>query len=70
MYVSDTEAADLAAAATFRSERTTIQLAQAERLAAALPLPQILLPFVFTSEIGPPQIETLADALTEGIEAL
>ena len=70
VYVSDTEAADLAAAATFRSERTTIQLAQAERLAAALPLPQILLPFVFTSEIGPPQIETLADALTEGIEAL
>ncbi len=70
VYVSDTEAADLAAAAEFRSERTAIQLAQAERLADALPLPQIRLPFVFTSEIGPPQIETLADAFTEGVEAL
>ncbi len=70
VYVSDTEAADLAAAANFRAERTGIQLAQAERLAQALPLPQIRLPFVFTSEIGPAEIETLADAFTEGVEAL
>jgi anion-transporting ArsA/GET3 family ATPase len=70
VFVSDHEAADLAAAATFRGERTTIQLAQAERLAQALPLPQILLPFVFSSEIGLAQIETLADAFTEGVGAL
>ena len=70
VFVSDHEAADLAAAAAFRSERTTIQLAQAERLAEALPLPQIRLPFVFTSEIGLAEIETLADAFTEGVGAL
>ena len=67
VFVSDHEAADLAAAARFRAERTTIQLAQAERLAQALPLPQIRLPFVFSSEIGLAQIEALADAFTESL---
>jgi anion-transporting ArsA/GET3 family ATPase len=70
VFVSDHEAADLAAAAAFRAERTTIQLAQAERLAHALPLPQIRLPFVFSSEITLAEIETLADAFTEGVTAL
>lgn len=70
VFVSDQEAADLAAAAEFRSERTEIQLAQADRLAAALPLPQIRLPFVFTSEIGPAEIEQLADAFVDGLAAL
>ena len=70
VFVSDHEAADLAAAAAFRTERTAIQLAQADRLAAALPLPQIRLPFVFTSEIGPHEIEQLADAFTEGLADL
>ena len=70
VFVSDQEAADLAAAAAFRAERTEIQTAQAERLAAALPLPQIRLPFVFTSEIGPAEIEQLADAFVDGLVAL
>lgn len=70
VFVSDHEAADLAAAAAFRAERTAIQLAQADRLAAALPLPQIRLPFVFTSEIGLAQVESLADSFTEGLERL
>ena len=70
VFVSDQEAADLAAAAAFRAERTEIQTAQAERLAAALPLPQIRLPFVFTSEIGPAEIEQLADAFVDGLAAL
>ena len=70
VYVSDQEASDLAAAADFRAERTEIQLAQADRLAAALPLPQIRLPFVFTSEIGPAEIEQLADAFVDGLAAL
>ena len=69
VFVSDHEAADLAAAATFRAERTTIQLAQADRLAQRLPLPQIRLPFVFTSEIGLAQIEILADAFTDSLGA-
>ena len=67
VFVSDHEAADLAAAAAFRAERTAIQLAQADRLAAALPLPQIRLPFVFTSEIGLTEIEQLADSFTVGL---
>ena len=70
VFVSDQEASDLAAAAAFRAERTEIQLAQADRLAAALPLPQIRLPFVFTSEIGPAEIEQLADAFVDGLAAL
>ena len=70
VFVSDQEASDLAAAAAFRAERTEIQLAQADRLAAALPLPQIRLPFVFTSEIGPTEIEQLADAFVDGLAAL
>ena len=69
-FVSNQEASDLAAAAAFRAERTEIQLAQADRLAEALPLPQIRLPFLFTSEIGPAQIEQLADAFVDGLAAL
>ncbi len=70
VFVSDYEASDLAAAASFRAERTEIQLAQADRLAEALPLPQIRLPFLFTSEIGPAEIEQLADAFIDGLAAL
>ena len=70
VFVSDHEASDLAAAAAFRAERTDIQLAQADRLAEALPLPQIRLPFLFTSEIGPAEIEQLADAFIDGLAAL
>ena len=70
VFVSNQEASDLAAAAACRAERTEIQLAQADRLAEALPLPQIRLPFLFTSEIGPAQIEQLADAFVDGLAAL
>jgi hypothetical protein len=62
-------AAALDAAAAFRSERRTLALAQADRLAQRLPLPQLRLPFVF-GEIGPRQVGELADALTTGIHAL
>ena len=70
VFVSDQEASDLAAAAAFRAKRTEIQLAQADRLGGALPLPQIRLPFLFSSEIGPAEIEQLADAFVEGLAAL
>ena len=70
VFVSDQEASDLAAAAAFRAERTEIQLAQADRLGGALPLPQIRLPFLFSSEIGPAEIEQLADAFVDGLAAL
>lgn len=70
VFVSDHEAADLAAAAAFRAERTAIQSVQAERLAERLPLPQIRLPFVFTSELGFTEIENLADAFVTGLNEL
>ena len=70
VFVSDQEASDLAAAAAFRAERTEIQLAQADHLADSLPLPQIRLPFLFSSEIGPVEIEQLADAFVDSLAAL
>jgi len=70
VFVSDREAHDLAAAAAFRAERAAIQRAQADRLAERLPLPQIRLPFIFSSELGVPEIGLLADCFTDGVEAL
>ncbi|MBK5287336.1 MAG: AAA family ATPase [Acidimicrobiia bacterium] len=70
VFVSDREAHDLAAAAAFRAERTAIQVVQADRLAERLPLPQIRLPFIFTSELGFSEIETLADSFVTGLDPL
>ncbi len=64
------EAATLRAAADFRRKRQALQAEQVERLAKALPLPQLPLPFLFTTEIGPDGIDVLADALAEGVSAL
>ncbi|HEY6318276.1 MAG TPA: ArsA-related P-loop ATPase [Acidimicrobiia bacterium] len=63
------EGAALDAAARFRQDRRALALAQAERLARRLPLPQLTLPFVF-GEIGPHEVVGLADALAAGIGAL
>ena len=60
----------LAAAARFRQARTSLQADQVERLAKALPLPQLPLPFLFTTEVGPAEVDRLADALAAGIESL
>ena len=62
-------AAALDAAATFRLDRRTLALAQADRLARELPLPQLALPFLF-GEIGPDEVATLADTLAGEIRAL
>src|SRR6266498_2084884 len=70
VFVSPREALDLAAAADFRHHRHELQLEQAERLAARLPLPQIRLPFVFTAEIGPAEIDELAAAFAREVKAL
>ncbi len=70
VFVSEREASDLAAAATFRAKRRALELAQATRLAKRLPLPQIRLPFLFTADLGRAEIEHLADELTAGIAAL
>ena len=64
------EAEVLAAAAAFRADRTALQVEQVARLAAQLPLEQIRLPFVFTTEIGPAELSALADRLLAEIESL
>jgi len=63
------EGAALDAAAAFRLKRHELALEQANRLAARLPLPQLRLPFLF-GEIGPVEVDQLADALSAEIAAL
>ncbi len=70
VFVSPREADDLAAAARFRRQRHALQQEQAERLAQRLPLPQIRLPFLFTADIGPAEVEVLTDAFVSAVEAL
>lgn len=64
------EADLLREAAEFRLVRTALQRAQLERMAEDLPLPQLELPYVFTSELGRAHLDVLAEALTTGIRAL
>jgi anion-transporting ArsA/GET3 family ATPase len=64
------EAEALAAAAAFRRDRTALQAEQIARLEAALPLPQLRLPFLFATEIGPADLDVLARALLAEIGAL
>ena len=69
----DLSAADadaLGQAAAFRNDRMRLQQEQLTRLADRLPLPQIRLPFVFTTEIGPAELDALADRLLRELEAL
>ena len=64
------EAEALAAAAAFRVDARARQQEQRARLATLLPLPQIELPFLFTADIGPAEVDTLADAFAAGVEAM
>jgi hypothetical protein len=64
------EAAALAEAAAFRRDRMALQDEQTGRLAEQLPLEQIRLPYVFTSEIGPAELDRLADRLLAEVDAL
>ncbi len=64
------DAGTLAAAAEFRARRQELQQAQVARLAAALPLPQIHLPSLFTVDLVPADVDHLAAALAAGIERL
>ncbi|MEM9521350.1 MAG: ArsA-related P-loop ATPase [Actinomycetota bacterium] len=60
----------LQTAAMFRSGRTNLQTEQLERLGELLPLPQIRLPQLFGTEIGPDEIDELAARLAQQIDAL
>lgn len=64
------EAEALAAAAGFRRERMALQADQIERLGAQLPLPQLRLPFLFTADIGPAEVDVLAHLLLAEIDKL
>jgi anion-transporting ArsA/GET3 family ATPase len=68
--VDENELDALTRAAEFRSGLLERQAAQCARLAERLPLPQLRLPAFFTADIGPLEIERLADELTAGIAAL
>jgi anion-transporting ArsA/GET3 family ATPase len=67
VHLRDGEAEALDAAARFRLGREALQADQAARLAAALPLPQLRLPFLFTTSIGPDEIDVLAEALAVAV---
>jgi anion-transporting ArsA/GET3 family ATPase len=60
----------LAAAAEFRRHRQALQEQQVARLAEQLPLPQLWLPYVFADEVGPAEVDVLADALAASVRAL
>jgi anion-transporting ArsA/GET3 family ATPase len=64
------EADELGAAARFRRQRHALQAEQVARLAEALPLPQVHLPFLFTTEVGPAEIDRLAHAFADAVRAL
>ena len=60
----------LTAAARFRADLTGRQDEQCARLAERLPLPQLRLPYFFTADVGPTEVELLADELVLGIGVL
>ena len=66
----DREAAALDEASECRRHRIALQAGQVERLSEQLPLPQLAMPFLFESEIGPDELDVLARAMLAGIEEL
>jgi hypothetical protein len=68
--VDDAVLHGLVEAARFRVELRARQQQQRARLASRLPLPQVELPFLFTGEIGPDEVDLLAAALVAGVDAL
>lgn len=60
----------LAAAASFRRHRMELQRSQIDRLSENLPLPQVHMPFLFESEMGPAEVDLLARAVLENFESL
>ncbi|WP_436794584.1 ArsA-related P-loop ATPase [Actinospongicola halichondriae] len=66
----DGEAEALDEASAFRRHRIALQAEQVSRLSEQLPLPQLEMPFLFESEIGPDELDVLARAMLTGIEAL
>jgi anion-transporting ArsA/GET3 family ATPase len=70
VHLSPVEIDTLSRSADFRRERQQLQAEQVKRLADALPLPQLHLPFLFTTELGPLEVDILSDALAGEIGRL
>lgn len=68
--LDDASVATLQAAAEFRRRRQELQALQVRRLSSELPLPQLRLPQLWTTDMGPAQVEELADALEGAVRAL
>lgn len=68
--ISAADTANLRDAAAFRLKWAARQNEQVARLSEALPLAQLHTPYVFTTEPGPAELETLSNALSVGIDAL
>jgi anion-transporting ArsA/GET3 family ATPase len=68
--VPDGDVEHLARAARFVTRRRQLQEEQLARLAEQLDVPAVMLPFLFSADIGPAELEVLADALTAGVNAL
>jgi len=66
----ETDRRALTDAAVFREDRVALQREQVERLAERLPLPQIHLPFLFTADLVPADVDVLTGELEAGIGAL
>jgi len=64
------DAEALRAAAAFRHARHELQQEQLVRLAEGLDLPQLRLPFLFSPELGPSDVGTLAAGLAEAVASL
>lgn len=68
--IESNSVAQLADAAAFRTARQRLQHEQTARLLESLPLPQIRLPNLFRADIGPPELDVLADAFAVGVGQL
>ena len=68
--LNEAQVAALKEAAAFRLSRQKLQREQLARLSDGLPLHQLRLPYLFTPEIGPGELEVLATALTAEIAKL
>ena len=65
--MSAEELESLSAAGQLRALRQQSQAAQVARLAAELPLEQLELPFCFSSELGPDELEDLTGAFETAV---
>ncbi|HTT89645.1 MAG TPA: hypothetical protein VMF65_08810 [Acidimicrobiales bacterium] len=66
--LSPGELDSLAAAGQLRRRRQESQAAQVSRLTIELPLVQLQLPFCFSSELGPHELEQLTDAFAMAVD--